>query len=767
MRNVLCSATISLLIALSASAGPPAEDLYDLTWLTLPGADFIKDDGTTKSDTQNVAANGHVLGRNYIYYGEASSVGEARWVYDGSSYNRIGLFDADHTRDDGYQKTYVLGIGLVAEGSEDPTAVAAGRSVRFNGGSRDVANSSWLWNGVSNITLGLTGAEFDHADGYTNTWAWEMATNGDVAGRTTRYNGLASGNLGLAAWHYDASAATHTRLGYTGAAYTRDDGYQTSAIGRLTLSGNYVFGRSWRYSGSSSLGQHAWRYEPATGTTVAIGLVGPGYEKADGTTTMGIGQANDAGQALGDSLRYSGSTDMGKSIWLFDGATTTEIGLTGANFTRDDGYQSNQRSSLNNSGQATGYVSRYDGGSADRTGLQGWFYDGAATVAVGLGGAEHTRDDGYYWSQALQLNDAGQFVGLNKRYTGADDWGQDAWLYDDATSSITEIGLFGADYMRDDGWEQHYAQQVTGAGLVPGRSFRYEGGAAKLSEDRWVYDPVSDTTYALAFSTRSDGTFNTKNNVAVADGVIMGYYEVFNEYDASQGFNLYYWTLDDETGLPAWYDIESRIYMAAGEDLYESIGNWLSLNGDGLIVGGGLGGDGTEGGFLLTPNRGMLGDADGDGDVNGIDIDLMGDAIRLLSTDFATYDISGDGITGGADGLIDIKDLDYLVRFLVETSAVDGEGNPIFGTQYGDFNLDGEIELGDLTRMGTYYGVGDKWSEGNANRNLDLLIELGDLTILGTYYGASNGGVDAIPEPATMSLLAVGAYLPLFRRRSR
>ncbi len=160
------------------------------------------------------------------------------------------------------------------------------------------------------------------------------------------------------------------------------------------------------------------------------------------------------------------------------------------------------------------------------------------------------------------------------------------------------------------------------------------------------------------------------------------------------------------------------------------------------------------------------GDVNEDGVINGEDIDLMGDYILTgIAPTTGNYDLSDDGVTGGTNGAIDINDLDYLVRYLVETSAVDGDGNPIFGTQYGDFNLDGEIELGDLTRLGTYYGVGSTWAEGNANPHLDTDIELGDLTILGTYYGVSNGGVDAIPEPATISLLLLGAAAALRRRR--
>ncbi len=170
---------------------------------------------------------------------------------------------------------------------------------------------------------------------------------------------------------------------------------------------------------------------------------------------------------------------------------------------------------------------------------------------------------------------------------------------------------------------------------------------------------------------------------------------------------------------------------------------------------------------IIGPAPLSPGDLDQDGDIDADDIDLMGDYIRTgIAPTTANYDLSDDGATGGTDGSVTILDLDYLVRFLVETSAVDGDGNPIFGTQYGDFNLDGEIELGDLTRLGTYYGVGDTWAEGNANPHLDEDIELGDLTILGTYYGASNGGVDAIPEPMTLSLLAVGAAALLGRRKS-
>jgi len=151
-----------------------------------------------------------------------------------------------------------------------------------------------------------------------------------------------------------------------------------------------------------------------------------------------------------------------------------------------------------------------------------------------------------------------------------------------------------------------------------------------------------------------------------------------------------------------------------------------------------------------------VGDFDHDMDVDDADIDMLSDFIRLGLPYDAEYDISADGTSGGSDSVVDILDLDYHIRSLVETAT----GN---GTEYGDFNLDGMIDVTDLTRLAANYGPDDwMWDDGNANRHIDTDIDNTDLTILATYYGFV--APDVVPEPMTLSLLAVGGAV-LFRRR--
>jgi len=145
------------------------------------------------------------------------------------------------------------------------------------------------------------------------------------------------------------------------------------------------------------------------------------------------------------------------------------------------------------------------------------------------------------------------------------------------------------------------------------------------------------------------------------------------------------------------------------------------------------------------------GDLDQDGRIDADDIDLLCDNI---GGDPALYDMDSDGD-------VDADDMVYLVETLVEydldgDDVADGQG-----TFCADFNLDGAVDLADLTVLRTNAGLsGMGFADGNAN--IDDIIDLADLTILQTLSGSS---VSGIPEPAAVGLLSLGAVGLLRRRR--
>ena len=142
-------------------------------------------------------------------------------------------------------------------------------------------------------------------------------------------------------------------------------------------------------------------------------------------------------------------------------------------------------------------------------------------------------------------------------------------------------------------------------------------------------------------------------------------------------------------------------------------------------------------------------DFDDDGDDDDGDVDVLCDNIGD-----AEFDLDGD-----ADA--DEDDMIYLIESLVELT--DGSGRT--GTQRGDFNLDGLINATDLAILQSGFGfTGLGYADGNAN--CDDLVDATDLAILAANFGYI-APAGAVPEPATMGLLALGAAGLLRRRRER
>ncbi|MHC4717852.1 MAG: PEP-CTERM sorting domain-containing protein, partial [Planctomycetota bacterium] len=85
-------------------------------------------------------------------------------------------------------------------------------------------------------------------------------------------------------------------------------------------------------------------------------------------------------------------------------------------------------------------------------------------------------------------------------------------------------------------------------------------------------------------------------------------------------------------------------------------------------------------------------------------------------------------------------------------------------TYMGDATLDGQVGIADLAALADNYGltIGAAWGRGDFN--VDGIVGIADLAVLADNYGRK--AESPVPEPAGVSLLALGA-MALFRRRRK
>ncbi|HVS72388.1 MAG TPA: hypothetical protein VHQ47_14125 [Phycisphaerae bacterium] len=229
----------------------------------------------------------------------------------------VGLFDSDHTRNDGYYYN-----GLYAALGD----FVAGYTNRYNGATA-IGQDAWLYDHAANTTtlVGLIDGAHTASDGSRMSDIRGMDESGDVAGGTYRYNGTTQ--TGVDAW-YQAHGQAAVEIGLTDAAHTSSTGQQDNIVVGIAAPG-LVSGTAYNFSGHG-LVSDAWVYNDATHTTTQYGLSGGGNTQLYGVYANGF--------VIGDT---HASANSGDRFWVYNPVSgkTSQVNLAGADYTDPNGQQ--------------------------------------------------------------------------------------------------------------------------------------------------------------------------------------------------------------------------------------------------------------------------------------------------------------------------------------------------------------------------------------------------------------------------------------------
>jgi hypothetical protein len=286
------------------------------------------------------------------------------------------------------------------------------------------------------------------------------------------------------------------------------------------------------------------------------------------------------------------------------------------------------------------------------------------------------------------------------------------------------------------------------------------GAMVRASQFNMDDPPTAVTAYAA--------TFNFNNAVGVGDPMEFKLYKIVNGVPTAE--------LTAHPLVPASFDdfivaikleavgrhIRARLYDDTGDavpladlSLYDY--DYLPAGDTGVTA---LDYDATVGiGALYdtlvasTPTAGLTGDFTGDDLIGLGDVEYVQSAI-CDAMGPGGYDIALDF---DGDGDNDEDDVIFYIRNFPERPTG-------MGTEVGDLNLDGFINATDLAILAEFFGSSGV-GYGRGNLNCDDFVNATDLAILAGNFGYAAPEGAAVPEPATLGLLAAGAAFVIRRRK--
>jgi autotransporter-associated beta strand protein len=352
-----------------------------------------------------------------------------------------------------------------------------------------------------------------------------------------------------------------------------------------------VGGTIYRYGGDGStapnqvLGTDAFYFNPATGTTTAVGLTGGEYDTNISTTSQPLiihgdnfvgfaGKAAVGYSELFGTYGVNGTTQDGNDGWMYTPALgTVQIGLVGGSYTYNNSgtiYESTQIFRTNTLGQIAG-ISTYANGASYPSGpsnpVDAWIYTPSATpgtasnfgnssvgtyARLGLVGyasgttlgytspvAGPTFSANFRYSQINFLANNGNAAGVSNRFDSSGNYqGQAAWYFNgSANIDISPNAINPSDTIHTAAAGGAVASNntitaINNTGMVAAYATRIAGtasGSASLGQDAYVYDSNNGREY---FADPGDESSTTKYEYSFVgtlsdSGYAVGFYNTY------------------------------------------------------------------------------------------------------------------------------------------------------------------------------------------------------------------------------------------------